>query len=232
MAVYYLNHSSELYHYGILGMHWGVRRYQNYPKGYKGDGKFVGAVKSVAKKAASTKVHMPGNPKDISMKEAKAKRLQIFGSEIVDKVLADKYGDRGATRIARHMMNGDTIDKAMKKEKTRKIVSTVLTSAASMTLSHFVVSPMAQLAARAIVRDHGGMLVSKALKTSLGQMGINNVPSSVSKAAVASSLAAISKLVMALTPNAKRGMDVVRTVDSLLPGEDMGNYYPIDLNMA
>lgn len=43
----------ELRHFGILGMHWGIRRFQPYPGDYSGDGKFVGD-KSVNGKSAST----------------------------------------------------------------------------------------------------------------------------------------------------------------------------------
>lgn len=45
---------NELYHHGILGMHWGVRRYQPYPSDYKGDGHEIGQALKKRKQFVET----------------------------------------------------------------------------------------------------------------------------------------------------------------------------------
>lgn len=73
----YLIYSSpdELMHYGVKGMHWGVRRYQPYPNGHTG-GKFIG--KKEAKKMIRAINH---NSKIAAMRRVHARDSMIKAEE-------------------------------------------------------------------------------------------------------------------------------------------------------
>lgn len=84
-----------LAHHGILGMHWGIRRYQPYPSDYSGDGKYMGKrherkLAKIEKKKARHQAKIDTKIKN-AVEDGNKKALKKLKDEIEPAEYEKKY---------------------------------------------------------------------------------------------------------------------------------------------
>lgn len=129
MGTFYLNHDAELYHHGILGMHWGIRRFQPYPKGYDGDGTFVGKTTFVS---GSSKTQTKDSPyyrrklpkqvrSQIDERMKRGDRIIVGEAPGVDRQVQDYLKRKGYKNVEVYTSGKDARYLANKKWKVQNV---------------------------------------------------------------------------------------------------------------
>ena len=118
---------NELYHHGILGMHWGVRRFQPYPSDYKGDGKYVGKESQRPNPAKLSKYsnarwenqrEFLGTTSGTTKMDFGNKKMRVYASDIKTAGRIMDRIDRDEKKITSSV--NDAVIKAIKDTKRRE----------------------------------------------------------------------------------------------------------------
>lgn len=106
--------TDELKHYGVLGMHWGIRRYQPYPKGSKAKGKFLPGHGTMFDRQS---VLLNRVNYKLEVKDKRIKRLRKKADKLNAK--AEKHELKGG-RLIRTEFSDDSLRKAARERAQAK----------------------------------------------------------------------------------------------------------------
>lgn len=118
----------ELYHHGVQGQRWGIRRFQPYPKGYHGSGRYMGNRNGGGQESSipvqSKKRSIPARIKDaiVNRKEKKSKKIAKIEERAREARAANKQrviNSGSAAEVLEYAVRGEMTNDELRQISTR-----------------------------------------------------------------------------------------------------------------